>query len=489
MKGLLLTLGALFFQLTGFSQSPESLPLFQMNQLKYQGAFRLPASEFGSSSLNYSEGPIGYNRDNHSLFIVGHAHHQAIAEFAIPALVISEDIYDLNMAGNPLQLFYTFLFATPDGNPQNLNRIGGMYYVGNLTPPMLVVNAYEYYDAPGDNLLTTMKISGCDDLANAIAGNYWSFAGGAGHTSGWISAIPAEWQSALEGTHITGQSSGIPIISRTSVGPAAFSFQLDSLLALDTGVVTTTKLLDFSLQNPLHADLDNSSGTNDLWTHLSRATYGFIVPETRSYLTLGYSGGHQSGVCYKCTQNSGYLCGGYCAPDTSDYYQSYWLWDLMNIMAVKNGELNAYEVQPYDYGEFVTPFQNGTKEIGGATFDEENQILYLSIQKADRAQGTYSNPPIILAYSINHSPVVDIDLQQDGISFYPNPTEGIFEISGSLAGYTLEIIDALGEVYRNMVVVSNFTSINITDLPDGIYLIRVKNKQNEQLWVEKVLKF
>ena len=66
---------------------PAELPLFQVAHLQYKGAFRLPAETFGASSTNYAQGPIAYNPDNHSLFVVGHAHDQAIAEFAIPELV------------------------------------------------------------------------------------------------------------------------------------------------------------------------------------------------------------------------------------------------------------------------------------------------------------------------------------------------------------------------------------------------------------------
>ena len=486
-RAILIFLGCLLWGITK-GQAIDSLPLFEMGQLKYIGAFRLPAEEFGASSLNYSEGPIEYNEDHHSMFIVGHSHHQAIAEFSIPPLALSEDIQALPMAGPPLQVFQPFLFETPDSNPQDIDRIGGMEYVGSESPPQLVVNGYEYYDAPGDNTLTTFRIMDANDLGNSSLSQYFYFEGGAGHTSGWISPIPDAWQSILDGTHLTGESSGIPIISRTSVGPSAFSFYLDSLLVTDSGNLSTTKLLDFSLQNPLHNDLSNDALNNDIWTHLSRVVYGFIVPGTRTYLTIGYSGGHQSGVCYKCTQNDGHLCGGYCAPDTADYYQYYWLWDLMDLKDVKEGNLGPHEVEPYDYGAFVTPFQNETKQIGGASFDEENQILYLSIQKADRAQGTYSNPPVIVAYSWDQILSVDVVLERDHIMLYPNPTQGIFEISGPLQEYAVEIQDVTGQVYKKVDSNAQLNSIVISDLPAGLYFVHIRNAHNHLLSVEKILK-
>ncbi len=174
----------------GVAETPSTLISF--SDLEYQGAFRLPESTFGESSFNYSEGPIEYNSLSHSLFIVGHSHHQAIAEFGVPALVQSADISSLNMANAPLQGFSTVLERASGGNPQNLNRIGGMEFVESPDGPEIMVNAYEYYDAPGDNTLTTLVLREPDDLANSVFDGAFRFSGGAGHTSGWISPIPVE---------------------------------------------------------------------------------------------------------------------------------------------------------------------------------------------------------------------------------------------------------------------------------------------------------
>lgn len=376
------------------------LPRLYRSDIMYEGAFRLPASTFGTSSLNYSQGPIEYNRDNNSIFIVGHAHHQQIAEFQVPGLSKDSNLGNLPIAGAPLQSFTTILDRTTNGNPQSLDRIGGMEYVYTDSGGQLIINAYEYYDAPGNNSQTTSVARNSNILESCTIDGYYTFAGGAGHTSGWISPIPAEWRSALGGDSLTGQSSGIPIISRTSVGPSAFSFNTNTFFTGSTPTpVPTTKLLDFSLRNPLHDDLSNDSRNNSLWTHLSRVVFGLIVPGTSTYLTVGHSGGHESGVCYKCTQNNGNLCGGYCAHDADDYYHYYWLWDVEDLIAVKNGTLNSYDVRPYAYGEFPTPF--ATQRFGGGTFDPASGLMYLSVQKADRLQGTYSNPPVIVAFSFD----------------------------------------------------------------------------------------
>lgn len=381
-------------------------PRVGIEVLQYSGAFRLPASSYGASSLNFSQGPVAFDTLGDSIFIVGHAHHQAIAEFALPALVNSQVLGDLNMASAPVQVFAGVLNRATSGNPQNINRIGGLAVINHNGARELVINGYEYYDADASVTHTTAVLPDPDDLAGSVVRGYFSFAGGAGHTSGWLSPIPEFWQDALGGTFITGQSSGIPIISRTSVGPSAFAFDPADLInnPAPTTPVQTSKLLDFSLTNPLHTDLSNQSLDNDLWTHLSRAVFGFIVPGTSTYLTLGYSGGHGSGVCYKCTQNNNNLCGGYCAPDADDYSLYYWLWDVNDLAQVRAGELAAHSVRPYDYGEFVAPF--ATKQLGGGSFDAASGRVFLTMQRADRDQGTYANPPVVLVYELDVDDVV-----------------------------------------------------------------------------------
>lgn len=89
---------------------------------------------------------------------------------------------------------------------------------------------------------------------------------------------------------------------------------------------------------------------------------------------MGKSGGHESGVCYKCTQDNGRLCGGYCTPKANDNYAYYWLFDIKDFVKVQNGEMKSWEVQPYDYGKFPKTF---SRDIGGASFDPTTVCLFL----------------------------------------------------------------------------------------------------------------
>ena len=54
-------------------------------------------------------------------------------------------------------------------------------------------------------------------------------------------------------------------------------------------------------------------------------------------------------------------------------------------------------MRPYEYGIFQTPFQETSNQLGGGAFDASTGRIYLTAQKADRTQGRY-NPPVVMVY-------------------------------------------------------------------------------------------
>src|SRR5262249_35232294 len=75
----------------------------------------------------------------------------------------------------------------------------------------------------------------------------------AGAVAGYMALVPDEWKKKLGAPVLTGQA-GIPIVSRTSAGPAAVGFDPDKLGKKPgdprTGV-PAAPLLHYSLQHPL----------------------------------------------------------------------------------------------------------------------------------------------------------------------------------------------------------------------------------------------
>lgn len=382
----------------------QSLPLFTMDKLEYAGGFRFPVNDFGESSIKYSEGIIALGANGKSMFVVGHTYQQAIGEFTIPALVNSLNVTDFKYA-SVIQNFRSVLGRPESGNTQGLDRIGGMAYING----QLVVNAYLYYDASGGATHTTLVVKNAANLASSAVGGYHRYSARA-HASGWLSKIPSDWQSQLGGTYITGNSSGKPIVSRLSVGPSAFVFDPTnpSIGGLSPSAINLTTLLDFSMAHAVGISASesfdsymyNSSRTNKLWSHLAHAAYGFIVPGTRTYMTLGMNAGMTSGIGYHFTLPNGEVCGGYCPYDASDVDNYYWLWDMNDLLKVKAGLMNSYDVKPYAYGRFNKSYaHSGFNEIVGGAFDESTNILYLTLSRGDPE--LYSGAPTVVAFKVN----------------------------------------------------------------------------------------
>ncbi len=394
------------------SSSWSTFPLLTLDNISYQGAFRLPSGNFwvgDYANASFSYGAIWFNADNNSLFVAGHEYGKSIAEFSIPELVNSTDITALNTAEAPLQNFTNVLDkAVHKVNGQS--RINGIYAENGH----LLVNHYDFYDQSPYSSTNTLILRDSNNLATSEVDGYFTMEGQS-YAAGWISPTPVEWQSALGGTHIGGftNSTARALIYSTSVGPAAFAFNATDVLDNSASIsdIPTTELLKYTLPNglvPLE-DLYNSSGTNDLWTHASEGSFGMIVPWTSTYLVLWMSGGHESGMSYGVSPHTGIQ--GHYIIDEYDTYPYYWMYDVNDLVDVKNGIMNAYDVTPYDVGIFDAPFQiSKVNQISGGTFDPVSGTLFVSIYKADYNQATGTNPPVIAAYKFSTGSTTSTDI-------------------------------------------------------------------------------
>jgi hypothetical protein len=372
--------------------------LAQINDFTYLGAFRIASNDFGVSNTNYAIGTLAYNPDHHSIYIAGHDHHRAIAEFSIPELVISDDLQALEVVESPLQEFVYLLESSPNGNPEGLNRITGLLYIDG----QLIINVENWYDAGGANRDTSLLVRTADNLSTSEVDGYFELEGAA-QAAGYMSQIPETWRESFGGSFLTGWSSVYSIISRYSVGPSLFVFDPRDMLEESPGSqapVATIEFMNFAYGGGHYLAPDalqtQEGSAPALWNFLSRAVYAFIVPGTRTFAVFGSSGGIHSGIGYKITQDNGNLCGGYCAYNAEDYYNYYWLFDVQEIIDAPD----PYDIEPYAHGAWSVPFDdNGAHRIIGGTFDDGNGILYLCLSSAGQV-GTYDRPPLIVAYRI-----------------------------------------------------------------------------------------
>src|SRR5688572_20225417 len=99
-------------------------PLIRQRDLIYLGAFRLPGGQIGESSFEYGGTALAFNPSRNSLFLVGHDHHQAIAEIAIPP-IRTGPIPELATA-EVLQAFTSVCSRIPDSSLEQNVKVGGL---------------------------------------------------------------------------------------------------------------------------------------------------------------------------------------------------------------------------------------------------------------------------------------------------------------------------------------------------------------------------
>jgi large repetitive protein len=74
------------------------------------------------------------------------------------------------------------------------------------------------------------------------------------------------------------------------------------------------------------------------------------------------------------------------------------------------------------------------------------------------------------------------------IVIYPNPTSGLLTITGLLKGQIIEMYDYTGRMVSSITVTETSIQSDITDQPDGIYLIRILSNNGTLVNQKKVVK-
>ncbi len=86
--------------------------------------------------------------------------------------------------------------------------------------------------------------------------------------------------------------------------------------------------------------------------------------------------------------------------------------------------------------------------------------------------------------------VIDIKTNFN-ITTYPNPTSSFINIKindYNKENLSYELYDLLGKVLIKKRITSDFTKINIKDLPNAVYLLKLSNSSNENIKTLKIIK-
>ncbi|MEN8156289.1 MAG: T9SS type A sorting domain-containing protein [Bacteroidota bacterium] len=79
-----------------------------------------------------------------------------------------------------------------------------------------------------------------------------------------------------------------------------------------------------------------------------------------------------------------------------------------------------------------------------------------------------------------------VNSANSAIKIFPNPLSSGFEIKGIDDSYQIEICDVSGKVYRSFTYDDVHSMIDISTLPDGIYLVTMTNEHNR--FVDRIIK-
>jgi hypothetical protein len=372
------------------AQTPGAEPL--VTSLVYQGAFRVPAGGDNQHTFEYGGRGVAFDASDNGLWMIGHDQQQWVAEMTIPAPSSSTSVSALPRAS--LKRNFRDVLA---GRMGAIGTSG--VFVGGVLPwdDGLIASGYVYYDASKTQRTTHVRVAS----NGSVSGPYQVGSAGAGMVSGWMTAIPSEWQSALGGPALTGQCC-IPIISRTSLGPSATVFD-PSNLSQQSGA---TQVLGYPHDHPTLGTYEDT----DL-SHLflkSTAMGGMIFPGgTSSVLFIGVQAGS---VCYgqgtsdRSKDGQPYDGTVYCYDPTNQYkgthgypYRGFvWAYNASDLVQVKQGHKNPWDIKPYATWTLTAPFMsNARTAILGATYDPATRRVFVSLGFAD---GT---APVVAVYGLS----------------------------------------------------------------------------------------
>ncbi len=360
----------------------EKLPLLQRGDLNYVGAFRLPQTKSGVSWFSYGGTALAFGPKNNTLFLVGHDHHQAVAEIQIPKTIVKSNRIQNLPTAKVRQPFTKIIPRIPHykltGNP----KIGGLL----VHNEKLLGTVYIYYDASGRARESHFSLDSTKLASAKVEGLFQIGDLGAGVVAGYMGQIPKAWQAKFGAPLLTGQA-GIPIVSRTSAGPAAFAFDPQNF---GSKTVSAQPLVYY----PLAKCLANLSSKNPLYNHTSHVE-GVIFPDgSRSVL---FFGSHGLGDYWygesKGKDKAKPSRGGHAPP----YVTQVWAYDALDFFAVKNGKKRPWAVKPFASWKLTLPISSSVF-LGGVAFDQKNGLIYVSQLGGEQLQ--FSSLPLIHVFKL-----------------------------------------------------------------------------------------
>jgi hypothetical protein len=352
--------------------TPTSSSVLQASDLVHTRYFRLPREASNDQSFAFGGAIIALDATTQTLFAL--SHNGALAEVSIP----TED----GAFATYVQGFVDPSDGTIAARFGDLAAPAGLLVLG----PQLLVTASVYYDAMNTQRVShfTRSRDLFDSSKTSELVSVWD-ADKTGFTAGYLAHIPVAWQARLHGTVLTGQCC-IPIVSRTSWGPAAFAYTPGD-------ATPATPLLYYTGEHPTLGRWDSSGPMYGGTTAM-----GGVVLIDNTALFFGRNG--TGPFCYgngtSDPANAGTTAPdgeGYCFdPSSSDkgqhaspYRYQVWAYALADFAAVAAGTKRPWELVPVVWElELPTPPDAAMTGLGSPAYNPATRELYLPQQRADQ---------------------------------------------------------------------------------------------------------
>lgn len=324
---------------------PRTLPRVQQGDWAKRGTFTLP------DDWHWGEHPMTVNGD---LLTVG-CHITSVGVVRIPALggtaAIVEPCTEVPV-------------AKVKPNDPNGHRVGGLLWWNGR----LLLSGYAYYNNGDDEAGT--HFAG-PSLA-ALAGPSKVGRERPGMVSGFMGIVPPEWRTLLGGPALAGQCC-IPIIGRTSLGPAVSVFDPDTVGR--TNPAPATWLLGYPIDRP----------TLGVWEASPPGQYyggsdqiGAVVfpAGTRSVMFVGR---HGSKWCYGTGEECGDPTDGEKGNHGHPYESRMTAYDAADLLLVKLRKKRPWEIRPYASWPLPgMPTSGATNMHRGGFYDPAAKRLYVA---------------------------------------------------------------------------------------------------------------
>lgn len=391
-----------------YPTAPETTPPVTSGQrtrlgksdFTYLGAFRMPQTGTEASRFGYGGGAFTLNPHGDpngpndgfpgSLYVLGHAHDQLVAEISIPAPKDQRGVPMVSL--NAATVLHDFVDITGGYAKQtdegNGYRVDGLAYLdaqGSQSTGKIYWTARTYYNVDTSDDLTHGMSNA--DLSNVAARGMWRLGSYQGMlTGGYIFPVPKYFADAyLGGKRLISGLFTQQGVSGTSQGPAMFAYGpwLDN--GSDFGPVNSTKLASQALvyypyrfENGMETSNFPDFQVPDGWeagAWVSTANKHAVVIVGRRAMGSTYYGDARPGDCniYK----------GY---HGDPYEPRIIFYDPADLALAAQGQKDPNTVVPYLEWNPSDLFVSTCEwELTGVAYDEQNKLMYVLHSGADTA--------------------------------------------------------------------------------------------------------